>query len=367
MSEYKGLFINNKKAKDSIYESGSMIFNCLQSDIFKLDYIEIDINDRTIPSTYDFYFFNYHPVTMGWLDTKSLKKKLGFVITIVLEILPDDPFVMCSSRDFDAYCVIDPSLHTKQRNVYPFPRPLEKINFPLPEINNPIPVIGTFGFATKGKGFQHVVEAVNKEFERAKVLINIPYGDFVPESKAYAIFLGNVCKQKANPGIDVLVTHDFMEKNDLIKWCASNTLNCFLYDRDLPGLAATTDQAIASGKPLSVSNNNTFRHITSYLPFYPKWSLNDSIHKSIPLVEQMKTDWSPHNFSKKFEYLLKDNQIQIKNKKPEAESKFELPLKAPTIGDAIERRLKKYKRQLKKFNLSAILKSNDSEHSKEII
>jgi len=31
----------------------------------------------------------------------------------------------------------------------------------VPYKEKEIPVIGSFGFATKGKGFQHVVEAVN--------------------------------------------------------------------------------------------------------------------------------------------------------------------------------------------------------------
>ncbi|MBL0358568.1 MAG: hypothetical protein IPP72_17655 [Chitinophagaceae bacterium] len=224
----KGLFINNKKAKDSIYESGYMVYkSLLHSELYTLDYQEIDIDNRQVKMGYDFYFFNYHPVTMKWLETRQLKKQLGFVSTMILEVAPNDPFVLCPERDFDLYCVLDPTVRTKQKNVFPFPRPLEKTDFSLPVSNNEIPVIGSFGFATRGKGFQHVVEAVNKEFEKAIVKINIPYGDFVPESEQYAKFIGDLCKQKAKPGIDVQVTHDFMSKEALIQWCGANTLNCF--------------------------------------------------------------------------------------------------------------------------------------------
>ena len=36
-----------------------------------------------------------------------------------------------------------------------------------------IPIIGSFGFATLGKGFELVVDAVNKEFDEAVVRISM--------------------------------------------------------------------------------------------------------------------------------------------------------------------------------------------------
>ncbi|HTB51452.1 MAG TPA: hypothetical protein VK718_01665 [Ferruginibacter sp.] len=351
----RGLFINNKKAQDSIYESGYLVYECLlQSKQYQLDYIEIDINNREIKTGYDFYFFNYHLVTMAWLETKFLKKELGFVITMVLEVAPDDAFVLCPEKDFTVYCALDPSLQSKQKNLFAFPRPLTKINFELPVITNEIPVIGSFGFGTKGKGFQHVVEAVNKEFDKAIIRINIPYGDFIPESKKYAFYLGEVCKQKAKPGIEVRVTHDFMNREELIKWCNANTLNCFLYDRNMPGLSATTDQAIVTRQPMSVSNNDTFRHITAYLPPYPSFSLKDSIKKSSPLIKKMNDDWQSEKFTERFEEVL-----NIYTKDIAAGSKtsgvYTLPIKTKTIIDTIARRLKRYKRKIKKLNFSKLL------------
>ena len=347
------MFINNKRAKDSIYESGKMVYqSLLTSNQFSLDYKEVDINDRTIKTGYDFYFFNYHPVTMGWLQTKHLKKELGFIITMILEVAPNDPFVYCPEKHFNFYCALDPTVQSKQDNLYAFPRPLEKVDLQLPP-KNEIPVIGSFGFATKGKGFQHVVEAVNKEFEKAIVKINIPYGDFVPQSKQYASFLGDLCKKKAKPGIEVQVTHDFMSKDELIKWCSSNTLNCFLYDRNMPGLSATTDQAIVAEKPLAVSANDTFRHITAYLPSYPLFSLKDSIEKSVSIVKQMKHDWQPERFMEKFEQVLNKYDISL-SKASNILGVYTLPIKTPNMVDTLQHRIKKYERRIKNFNLKAL-------------
>jgi hypothetical protein len=366
----KGLFINNKKAKDSIYESGYMVYQCLMlSNKYSLDYIEIDETNRTMKTGYDFYLFNYHPSTMHWLDTKPLRKKLGFVMTIVLEVLPNDPFPLCPKNDFDTYIVLDPTINIKNKKVYAFPRPLEKIDFELPNIKNEIPVIGTFGFATKGKGFQHVVDAVNKEFDKAIVRINIPFGDFVPDSQKYAHFLADVCKQKAKEGIEVQVTHDFMSKKELIKWCASNTLNCFLYDRNMPGLAATTDQAIVSKRPLSISNNETFRHVIKYIQPYPNLSLRQTIATTEPIVNQIINDWSPENFAKKFEeVLIKNNNLIAKKHFYSASKEFILIIKKNNLLNTISQRIKKYKRKIKKANFTIILShKNDSKHPKAII
>ena len=267
---------------------------------------------------------------------------------MVLEVAPNDPFIMCPDNDFDIYVVLDPTVKVKNKKVYSFPRPLEKIDFELPVIYNEIPVIGTFGFSTKGKGFEKVVEAVNKEFEKAIIKINIPYGDFVPKSEEYAKFLGNNCKQLAKDGIEVIVTHDFLSKNELIKWCASNTLNCFLYDRNMPGLAATTDQAIVSGRPLSVSDNNTFRHITAYLPPYPKFSLIDSIEKSIPVIKQIQNDWQSENFMKKFDEVITQHKNGIIKNKFGVQLVYQLPEKKNNLLNTLKSRIRKYKHRFKK-------------------
>jgi hypothetical protein len=301
----KGLFINTEKAKCSIYESGLMVYNCIKGSAqFSLDYTELLKNDLRINSGYDFYLFNYHFITTGWLDTKSVKRLPGLKGTIILETLPNDPFVFCSPFDFDFYCVLDPSITLKHKKVFTFPRPLDNYTGPLSKKNNDIPVIGSFGFATKGKGFEHVVIAVNKEFERAVIRINIPYATYTDESHQYAHELSVMCKKLANPGVEVRVTHHFFTKEELIYWCSENTLNCFLYDRNHHGLSATTDQSITSERPLAISENNTFRHITKYLKTYPQISLKESIDKSLLSVMQMKKDWSKDSFRKLFENML---------------------------------------------------------------
>jgi hypothetical protein len=302
---------------------------------------------------------------MNWVDTGKLKKIPGLKVTMVLEVLPNDPFVMCPENHFDAYCVLDPSLQHKNRKVFAFPRPLELAGEIKPYIEPAVPVIGSFGFATRGKGFQHVVDAVNKEFDKAIIRINIPFGNFVPDSESYSNFLANLCREKAKPGVEVQVTHEYMSKAELIDWCSQNTLNCFLYDRNIPGLAATTDQAIVAGRPLSVSANETFRHIISYLPPYPTWSLKDSIEKSQPVVKQMQHDWSPKNFAVKFEKML--TGILPPYSALKQEGYFEIPIKTNSWSRRLAAKYKKYKRLLRVKTIVRLLSSRTKPRHEELI
>lgn len=324
-----GLFVNSIEAKDSIFESGKMAFQCLiDSKNYSLDYKEVDQSNRSLPANYDFYLFNYHITTMGWLDTKSLKTLLpGKVLTIVLEVSPNDPFVYCSPDDFDAYCVFDPTLISDRDNVFSFPRPLEVADNLPPYAPKDKPVIGSFGFATKGKGFEHLIDAVNKEFDDAIVKINIPYATYADETRHYAEYISQMCKSRAKNGIEVIVTHDYMTKTKLIEWCSENTINCFLYDRNMPGLAATTDQAISSGRPLIISKNDTFRHIEQFIKPYPQQTLKEAIENTEDIVRMIQNEWSPARFQEKFEQVLRNFQFDKNSQNLKSGKLIELPVK----------------------------------------
>ncbi|OCR01808.1 hypothetical protein BCD67_04750 [Oscillatoriales cyanobacterium USR001] len=318
----RGLFLNTEKANCSIYESGKMAYQCLLlSGKYDLDYLEISPNAADIPKKYEFYIFNYHHVTMSWLNTKKVCLLPGLKATLVLETLTNNPFVLCPADDFDAYLALDPTMNVADKRVYAFPRPLEAYTPVKPYQESAIPVIGSFGFATVGKGFELVVDAVNKEFEKAIVRINIPASTYSEDrhwnlhKKHYADYLSELCTKIAKPGVQVVITNEFMTKEQLIEWCGQNTLNCFLYNRNQPGLSATTDQAISSGRPLVISTNETFRHIHRYIKPYPFQSLRESIASSIPQVKQMQKDWHSQNFATKFEEVLEDFGLLAKTER----------------------------------------------------
>lgn len=309
----RGLFLNTERAVCSIYESGKMSYDCLiQSESYSLDYVELNAENREIHLGYDFYIFNYHWTQMGWLDTKRIKKLPGFKATIVLEMSQNSPFDCVSKDDFDAYIVLDPTCRHFLNNVYAFPRPLETC-FHSAVINpesNKHPIIGTFGLSFSDKGFDEVVKAVNKEFELATIRINVPNSvNATPQDKIQ--FQSLLASLKLKENIKIELSDHYFNKEELINWCSQNTLNTFLYNRRIGnGLSATTDQAIASCRPLAISTNPTFRHIHTYIKPYPYLSLKESIRTTIPLVKKIQENWSSRNFVLQFETVLKQNNVQ---------------------------------------------------------
>lgn len=350
-----GIFINTARAQCSIFESGLMMYeSLLVSSRFKIDYVEVDEKNHTIPGGYDFYAFNYHHSTMGWLDTKTIHHVPGVTITFVLETLPNDPFILCPENDFDAYCALDPSMDIEDKRVYAFSRPLELPVDQVPNDESPIPIIGSFGFATPGKGFELLVDAVNREFEEALLRINIPAATYVDagtwklQQQDYIRYISDLCLKIAKKGVRVEITNEFMTKDELIRWCGRNTLNCFLYNRNQPGLSATTDQAISSGRPLAVSANETFRHICRYIEPYPIRSLKESIAFSRAEVLQMQKDWAPVNFAERFEDVLRDFGLFEKSDHwPRQEGKIKLKKRLfRSMAASAFRQI----RRIKKFN-----------------
>ena len=325
----RGAFINTAKENCSIHESGRMVFNCIrESDQYALDYFPLDTFDVSILARegrielldkskssgakpfdeYDFWVFNWHFITMApLLALESIAQLAGAKFSIILELEPGDPLKLIPSDIFDGYIALDPTT-PEAGKIFPFPRPLEG-DPRIPHSSRAVPVIGSFGFGTPGKGFELLVEAVNREFDKAVVRINIPKGAYTSSMDSihrqeYSKYIAMQCMRIAKPGIEVRVTSIFMSPHELVDWCADNDLNCFLYTRRQSGLSATTDQAIMSGRPLLTGSNDTFRHIHRYIPAYPIVSLREAIKTTAPMVRRMQKEWSQASFSETFERML---------------------------------------------------------------
>ncbi|MHC5062783.1 MAG: hypothetical protein ACYTG5_02270 [Planctomycetota bacterium] len=320
----RGLFINSPAGQCSIHESGRMFYAAIcESDRYSLDYAE-HARIEEIPRDYDFYAFNYHLFTMPRLDTRRVRELPGLKLTFVLEVAPGDPFILCPDH-FDAYCVVDPSIDLGDPRVYAFPRPLS-VPECLPEYEDRgIPVIGSFGFATPGKNFHRIVRAAGEEFERAIVRLHVPIASHADPKGERAQEMVDQCRAELRPGIELQVSHEYLGDAELIAWCAQNTLNCFFYERKIPGLAATVDQAVMAGRPVLVSECATFRHIHPYVGPFPQVSMREAIELGKEGVQAMQRDWSKAAFGERFVQVLEGQGLLVADKKREKVRIIEAP------------------------------------------
>lgn len=299
----KGLFINSEKAQCSIYESGLMIKNILNNNKnISLDYIETSNNMPV--QKYDFYIVNWHHITLP-MSESLLKTLSGLKIGIVLEVSPDNCFPYTPKNLFDAYMIIDPTKE-KTQNIYPFFRPLEVVEG-LNEVmyNGQMPVIGGFGFyGNKDKKFEEVIEVYNETKEECLIRFNFPFSTYINNSTEITLSYAKYLHSIAKPNINLQITHTYMTKEDLIRWCSSHTANAFPYYRNIPGLSAVTDQAISSGRAVIINGCPTFRHLHKYIPFYPQQTYKELTLSTLSGVKQMQKDWSHTNFNTRFDELL---------------------------------------------------------------
>jgi len=310
----RGIFYNSQKSLCSIWESGKMCYDALNnSKLFTIDYSE----DKFIDSSYDFAIFNHHYVVNNWMNEHIICKFNKPTFCIVTEVSFSSNPIESIPQYFSHYIVLDPTINETDR-IHSFGRPLE--DFTISNVDNEkfdseIPRIFSFGFATLGKEWHKIIELVQNDYDKAFIHFNIPPGTYIPDDM-HKTTIENIKKECKNvlkkPEIYLKITQENLSKEELIKLCATKTINCFYYNRQhifSSGLSAVTDQAISSGRPLFITSDSTFRHIHKYINYYPHITIKEAIEKTKSGVLKMKENWSKFNFLNKFETIL-FNKIQ---------------------------------------------------------
>lgn len=305
----KGLFINQKKTQCSIYESGLMIYNTLKTNAnFELDYIETTHNFTT-NEPYDFCVVNWHHITLSF--NKAQANALpGLKIGINLEVSPQNCIPYMPGDIFNAYMIIDPTKN-RDRNFYPFPRPLEIVPDLRELLSENKMVVGAFGFCgNNDKRFDEIIEYFNASGEECIIRFNFPAATYMPNNHNFIVTYAQGLRSKVrSKNIDLRITHDYMDKQELVRWCSEHAINAFPYYRNIPGLAAVTDQAISAGRPIAISNCSTFRHMFQYISYFPQQNYRELIASTPEGIKQMQEDWSAERFNARFNELLIENRI----------------------------------------------------------
>jgi glycosyltransferase involved in cell wall biosynthesis len=310
-----GLFINSKKANCSIYESGLMIYDILkESTHYTLDYIETDGKfleyNALGKRAFDFNVINWHPYTLA--VPQAMVIKLPARIAIVVEVgVSQREYTPLTPDMFDAYAIIDPT-REKYGKYFPLPRPvLPAPTKPLLDENKL--VLGSFGLYSEQfkheKRFGEIVDAANNSGKECIVRINLPRPNYTATPIETIKRYGDWLKSLAKSNVDVRVTHDYMTREQLVGWLSEHHMNCFPYYRERAGLAAVADQAVAAGRAIMTTECNTFRHLHKYISHFPKQSYMELLETTPTGVLQMREDWSPDNFRKEFNSMLRERQI----------------------------------------------------------
>ena len=314
------LFLNHKIKECGVYQYGIRLFEILKkSNKFNYIYNEIDSYDeyRNIINTGNFVaiFYNYHCMTMKWLDFNNIEKKI-----ISIGVQHD----LEESNIFKIVVRLDTTLPEFSPLKYNIPRPIyENVDEMLNGYNiksdefkyfleyretSNIPIFGSFGFARNGKGFDKIIELVNHYYDEAIIKFLIPTAHFLDTSLVNQIM--NDCYLiNRKPGVKLMITNEFVENEDILYFLKSNDMNIFMYDGSFPnsGVSSVIDYALSVKKPLAITDSHWFRHIYDDDICVTKHHIDYIFEKSMTLVDKMCNLFSNENLINKIDGIIESN------------------------------------------------------------
>jgi hypothetical protein len=312
------LFLNHKIIDCGVYQYGYRMYNILKkSEKHIYIYKEIDSYYEYInyinSIEHHIIIYNYHSVTMSWLNSLNIQKRVKNVV-----IPHESDFSI-----FDFILSIDPNEY-EVNNIYNIPRPIYenikeiKENYQIKNLNTKnfidynegenIPIFGSFGFGTLSKGFDKIVKLINDNYEKAiiKLVITIPYFDSDINRITNSSKISNLCNSlNTNPNIKLLITHDFFTNEEILLFLSSNDANIFLYDyMHGRGISSVIDYAISAQKPIVISDSYMFRHIYSDDICVYKTRINEAIDYSQNILPLIINKFSNENLINKIDSII---------------------------------------------------------------
>lgn len=305
------LLVSHRARQCGVHEYGRNIFSALEKST-RLDFRYAECSDAQelqhaismhAPSA---IVYNRNSLTMPWL-TREVTRRIQVPQIGILHEVTQDEADQATDDVVDFHAAQDPTLVTANPRVFPTPRllPAFEEQVLLPERIT----VGSFGFGLPGKGFDSVVAQVCAEFDEADVRLHIPFNDVVDPDGVLARHSAEMARAAVTkPGVRVLVDHDFFTREQLLDFCAGNSVNAFLYDPRYHrlGISSVIDYALAVRRPVAISKCPMFRQILGALPsiVVGETSLKQIIANGFAPLEPYYAQWSEGAFVAEYERIL---------------------------------------------------------------
>jgi len=304
------LLVSHRDARCGIFQFGKNLAAALShAQRFEYQYVECGdagelaaTVERLKPRA---TIYNHHVATMPWLNVTETRRYAFAQIGIFHEVTQSTSDAVDSAL-FDYTVAADPTLLLRNPRVFKTGRYVEPYvnRQPVPAV----PTIGSFGFATGGKGFERLVREVHEEFDEARIRLQIPYSHFGDRSGEVARASAQACREiVTKPGIQLEIGHDFLSTEALLDFLAQNSMNAFLYDDvEGRGISSVVDYALAVGRPLAVSTSSMFRHVHDARPgiVVGPSSLKEILHRGNDPLDRFRLEWTPENLAWDYDRIV---------------------------------------------------------------
>jgi SAM-dependent methyltransferase len=305
------LYINHREKTCGVYQFGKHIADGISaSKKYEIVYVECsdarELRDAILREAPECIIYNYHPSTLPWARWLAFSVAVPqlSVIHEVHQQVADE----ASDAGFDYFIAADPTLLLKNPLVFKTGRLVPSAGIRKDWLAPAVPTIGSFGFGTPGKGFEKVVSQVQREFDEAVIRFNIPFATFGdPDGRRARAIAANCHALVHKPGIELRVTHDFLDEPGLLDFLAQNTINVFMYEHaEARGISSVVEYALAVDRPIAVSDCSMFRHIhvAAPLAIVPRNSLKEIIGRGTAPLQKLKDEYKAENLVWDYERII---------------------------------------------------------------
>jgi SAM-dependent methyltransferase len=311
-------FINHREEACGVYQYGRRLARILgMSQRINLVYTEVDSQKDwdwvLVQTDASAFIYNYTDLTLQYLTLNTIQARPGAAHFALYHegTLPWGPTAAPGEPKrlpMNAWMLVTDSTHTDTADALAIPRPLAD-----PCILNPrtpsYPIISSFGFGLRQKGFRRLVEQVNREFDIATIRLRITqaafYGDAAKETDEVIEECHAVARK---PGVQLDITRHFSGDSMLMSWLGESSLCTFLYDdfSRYRGLSSVIDYALSALVPIAVTRTTMFRHITDASPSIcvEDRSLREIMQSGTKPLDSHRAKWSHTALIQRFEQIL---------------------------------------------------------------
>jgi hypothetical protein len=309
----KVLFVNHKSRRCGIYMFGVEISQQIAvSNQYDFQFVECDCAAELAALIAEknpvALILNHHVITMPWGPSVAASFALptvGIVHDVTTEMADrwSGPF-------FDVLVTHDPDLRTSNPLFMAAPRPLPQYRpIAAPPPDGPVRV-GSFGFAANDKRFPELVALSAASFDRCVVRLHIPPADFVDREGTVVRAILEACRaaERQYPNVTLETSHDFLDRDQVLEFLASNHINVLLYvpDRGGGGISSASDWLLAAGRPLALRRGEMFRQFSSVNPsiYLDDNPLPVILANGTAPVDHLRERWSPMSVAVVYEQAV---------------------------------------------------------------
>lgn len=306
MEKIKVLLVNHGHERCGIQQFGVSVKRALEKHPL-VDLLYLEDNDGSKFAAFDTssvkcVIFNHHSLTMPWLDQGIINRVISASAKVFCISGHDQVASFLGAKNI----IPDPTGVDTDRDKF-----TGRILPSYPVFGGPIklPTIGSFGFGFPEKNFDRLADYVNSEFEEAKIRLHITGSHYGDPSGALAGVVVSQIQSKLKPSVQIELSTGFLSQENLVYWLSQNSVNAFLYnDQPGRGISSAADFALASRRPVAVSNSYMFRHIRGdERNLVEKTSLKQIIKNGTAHLQKFYEEWSEETVAERYYQILKND------------------------------------------------------------